>query len=361
MKKTIIFLLALISFQLSGQNTFPVNGNVTIGSNFGASISGTTGGNAVFGSNLALFQGGANHNKMYTPFNHSNNYGFAGLRASWSKLMFYTYKSNTIAGQVVDPLPQMIINEFGNVGIGVSAPESRFHVKNGGQNFKLLTGTNSGGYTMSLGLNDDGVNFTNNSKIRSFNLKNVGQTIRFLTGSNSSPYTMTVGINDDGVNISNSSTIRGYNFGNANGNLVKITSNGRMGIGTTTPDAKLTVKGKIHAEEVKIDLSVPAPDYVFKKEYDLLTIDEVQQYIQEKGHLPNIPSAKVMETEGVDLGTMNMKLLEKIEELTLYTIAQEKEIQTLKAVQKQNTTLEERVENLEKIIANLLNTQTNEK
>ncbi len=134
---------------------------------------------------------------------------------------------------------------------------------------------------------------------------------------------------------------------------VKITSSksyptyfngGNVGIGTTTPDSKLTVKGKIHAEEVKIDLSVPAPDYVFKKDYDLLTIDEVQQHIQEKGHLPNIPSAKVMETEGVDLGTMNMKLLEKIEELTLYTIEQENRIKELESQNSRIKIVEEKLE-----------------
>ena len=105
---------------------------------------------------------------------------------------------------------------------------------------------------------------------------------------------------------------------------------GALGIGTSTPDAELTVKGKIHAEEVKIDLSVPAPDYVFTKDYDLLSIEEVQQHITEKGHLPNIPSAKELEANGVELGIMNMKLLEKIEELTLYTIQQQKEIEELK-------------------------------
>ncbi|WP_282086830.1 tail fiber protein [Aquimarina algiphila] len=107
----------------------------------------------------------------------------------------------------------------------------------------------------------------------------------------------------------------------------KVSFNGKVGIGTTNPDSKLTVKGKIHAEEVKIDLSVPAPDYVFTKDYYLLTIEEVQQHIKENGHLPNVPSATEMETNGVELGLMNMKLLEKIEELTLYTINQEKKLQ----------------------------------
>ncbi|WP_422858984.1 hypothetical protein ACOKFD_16870 [Flagellimonas sp. S174] len=106
----------------------------------------------------------------------------------------------------------------------------------------------------------------------------------------------------------------------------KVIIRGLVGIGTEIPDSKLTVKGKIHAEEVKVDLSVPGPDYVFKEDYDLKPLEEVQNYIKENGHLPNIPSAKEMEENGIQLGDMNMKLLEKIEELTLYTLEQEKKL-----------------------------------
>ncbi|KAB5483649.1 tail fiber protein [Flagellimonas hadalis] len=111
--------------------------------------------------------------------------------------------------------------------------------------------------------------------------------------------------------------------------LYASNNNGDVGIGTTSPDSKLTVKGKIHAEEVKVDLSVPGPDYVFKEGYDLKTLEEVQNYIKQHGHLPNIPSAKEMEVNGILLAEMNMKLLEKIEELTLYTLEQEKKIEAM--------------------------------
>ncbi|MEX0361390.1 MAG: hypothetical protein AB3N10_10460, partial [Allomuricauda sp.] len=100
-------------------------------------------------------------------------------------------------------------------------------------------------------------------------------------------------------------------------------SAGNVGIGTANPDMKLTVKGKIHAEEVKIDLNVPAPDYVFKKEYNLRSLEEVEDYIKENCHLPEIPSAKEFEQNGIMQAEMDMGLLKKIEELTLYTIAQE--------------------------------------
>ncbi len=124
---------------------------------------------------------------------------------------------------------------------------------------------------------------------------------------------------------------------------------GKLGIGTAAPDSKLTVKGKIHAEEVKVDLSVPGPDYVFKEDYDLRTLEETQQYIKEYGHLPNIPSAMEMERDGLKLGLMNMKLLEKIEELMLYTIHQEAKLVQQKKI---NQNLEARLLKLEQLITN---------
>jgi hypothetical protein len=60
---------------------------------------------------------------------------------------------------------------------------------------------------------------------------------------------------------------------------LSIIDNGNIGIGTTIPDAKLTVKGKIHSEEVKVDLSVPGPDYVFEREYKLLSLEELKGYV----------------------------------------------------------------------------------
>ncbi len=129
---------------------------------------------------------------------------------------------------------------------------------------------------------------------------------------------------------------------------------GNLGIGTTTPDAKLTVKGKIHAEEVRIELSVPAPDYVFAADYNLPDLKEIQDYITEHGHLPNIPSAAEMEANGVELGVMNMKLLEKIEELTLYAIAQEKRIEELLRFKQEHNQIKQKLDQLETILRNLL-------
>ncbi|AXT61363.1 hypothetical protein D1816_13740 [Aquimarina sp. AD10] len=384
----------------------------------------------------------------------------------------------------------------GNVGVGTMTPSSTLELKKGGQGIKFLTGTNTSGYSLNIGINDDGINFKNNSTVRGFNFINEqGNLISILpngnfgigtnnpkaklqiSGRSSNWDEITQGLSTGTIHLDPNNTSN--HFGNAitfgasdtsnknaqagiyvrsdgnygtkmyfsttdsyatgsktamsidhKGNIgigtanplakfhtegqarfgtsgvltadwtyqtnwggssnkwagyigfnasrnnedtkdhykgtnkytskgvfegsnygfrwlyrnhnnhdsdeqhqltefMRLANNGNLGIGTTAPDSKLTVKGKIHAEEVKIDLSVPAPDYVFKKEYHLLTIAEVQQHIAIKGHLPNIPSATEMEKNGVELGIMNMKLLEKIEELTLYTIDQEQRIKDL--------------------------------
>ena len=109
------------------------------------------------------------------------------------------------------------------------------------------------------------------------------------------------------------------------GSKMTLLTNGRLGLGTSNPDAKLTVSGDIHAEEVRVDLTVPGPDYVFEEDYDLPTLKSLQNYIHENKHLPEVPSAEEMEANGIDLGEMNMLLLKKVEELTLYVLELKKE------------------------------------
>lgn len=115
---------------------------------------------------------------------------------------------------------------------------------------------------------------------------------------------------------------------------------GKVGLGTANPDERLTVKGKIHAEEIKVDLAVPA-DYVFQKyftgsstlkpDYQMLSLTEIESFVKENHHLPNIPSAQEIKENGLQLGEMNNLLLQKVEELTLYIIEQNKRIEALEA------------------------------
>ncbi len=95
---------------------------------------------------------------------------------------------------------------------------------------------------------------------------------------------------------------------------------GNVGIGTISPKAKLSVNGEIRAKEVKVLAKIDVPDYVFEPDYELRTLKETKEYIEENKHLPEIPSAKEIGANGINVGEMNMRLLKKIEELTLYQI-----------------------------------------
>lgn len=110
--------------------------------------------------------------------------------------------------------------------------------------------------------------------------------------------------------------------------VLSINEDLNVGIGTTNPNQKLTIKGKIYAEEIIVELAVPA-DYVFKPDYKLMPLQEVERYVTEQNHLPEMPSASHIIQNGLNVGEMQNKLLQKIEELTLYVIKQQKEIQTL--------------------------------
>jgi len=108
-----------------------------------------------------------------------------------------------------------------------------------------------------------------------------------------------------------------------------IDKNGKVGIGTIiTGNHKLAVEGSIGAREIKVEINGWS-DFVFDNDYLLPTLTEVETHIKEKGHLKDIPSAKEVEQNGIFLGEMDSKLLQKIEELTLYTINQEKRIENL--------------------------------
>jgi hypothetical protein len=108
-------------------------------------------------------------------------------------------------------------------------------------------------------------------------------------------------------------------------NRFTIMDNGNVGIGITYPKNKLDVSGIIHSQEVKVDMDNWS-DFVFKKEYVLPTLEEVEKHITEKGHLENIPNEEEVLKNGINLGEMNAKLLQKIEEMTLYIIEQNKQI-----------------------------------
>ncbi len=111
----------------------------------------------------------------------------------------------------------------------------------------------------------------------------------------------------------------------------KFVVNGNVGIGTSNPTSALTVNGKILAEEFEIVTDVPASDYVFESNYKLRPLHEVEAFVAKNKHLPEVPSAKEFKENGYKVGQMDDLLLRKVEELTLYTIELNKQVEALKA------------------------------
>ncbi|WP_420385481.1 hypothetical protein [Roseivirga sp.] len=122
---------------------------------------------------------------------------------------------------------------------------------------------------------------------------------------------------------------------------MSILNNGNVGMGTTTPGEKLEVNGTIRSKKVKVEAS-GWPDYVFADNYQLPSLTDIENFIKTNGHLPEVPSAKEVTENGLDLGDMEATLLKKVEEMTLYMIEMKKEVEALK---EENKTLKARIEN----------------
>lgn len=243
----------------------------------------------------------------------------------------------------------------GNVGIGATLPLSKLHVSNGDirvDSGKLFLGyfpsspimisgldayktyTNSGIYMENNDVLSISMRMYNNSIFRSFDIglsncdgcwsnvsKNGDVVLKAFT-------TKSFIITNEGQGDIKFVTKNTNNHWSSLTRML-IDKDGNVGIGTETPDAKLAVNGLIHTKEVKVDLN-GWPDYVFSDDYNLTPLSELEKQINENKHLPNIPSANEVETNGVLLGEMNKKLLEKVEELTLYIIQLNKEVELLK-------------------------------
>jgi len=184
------------------------------------------------------------------------------------------------------------IKDGGNIGIGVQNPDAKLHIS-GGMNEKNILVIRNSDY-VQLG--------TSSSE---YGAPGWGY-LEISSPLNSSE---------------NKIVLQGYNNS-------YINTNGNFGIGTNTPDEKLTVNGKIKAQEVLITLD-EWKDLVFKEDYKLISIEETESYIKENGHLPEIPSEKEMIEKGLETSEMIKLQMQKIEELTLYIIEQNKRIKKL--------------------------------
>ncbi|MBB6128334.1 hypothetical protein [Mucilaginibacter lappiensis] len=228
---------------------------------------------------------------------------------------------NTILGTKTDGTP------LGNVGIGTTNPQTSLHVVSTGatyeaDNSKAISGGglviqgNIGGSRSAatgaqlefvLPANPDGSNFWGQARI-------------ITVPGTSSPGAVGKMILGTRRNINKFGT--GYQ--SYYGDDLVIDGAGNVGIGTLTPKETLSVNGNIRAKQVKVE-SANWPDYVFQKDYQLPSLQEVKAYIDQNQHLPEIPSEQQIAKEGLNLGEMNKLLMKKVEELTLYLIEKDKQ------------------------------------
>ena len=115
--------------------------------------------------------------------------------------------------------------------------------------------------------------------------------------------------------------------------LMSVTRGGSFMFGTQdiANGYMMSVAGKIMCEELRVELEADWPDYVFSDDYNLMSLANLEKFIQTNNHLPNIPSAEEVQDSGIEVGEMQKLMMEKIEELTLYILQQQKEIDALKA------------------------------
>ena len=201
-------------------------------------------------------------------------------------LLFMAFMPSAAWAQYWNPTGAGIYSNVGNVGIGAPNPLRMLHIARSGFTEMLIEDTSLGSATMG----------------RTWGILSSGGTLSFRFGDASYSLAPTVAV---------------------------MTPNGNVGIGTQTPPYRLSVEGAIGARDLIITNST-WPDYVFRPGYRLKPLSEVNAYIQQNHHLPDIPSEAEVKEKGVSVGEMQAKLLAKVEELTLHMIQQESENKELR-------------------------------
>ena len=228
----------------------------------------------------------------------------------------YGYNDADEVGFGIRNYADMLYLKGGKVGIGTTSPVGNLEI------------ANSSGAVLSISTNKRNGNSTNPLK----------PTLDFLGYQNGNKARITA--IEKTYNTHGSQLSFWVNDGVSSTSLVErltILQNGNVGIGTTSPGSfKLAVEGKIGAWEVVVTTEGWA-DFVFEPNYNLMPLKELNTYIKANKHLPEIPTTAEVKENGISVGEMNAKLLQKIEELTLHTIKQQELIETLL----------QRVENLE--------------
>ncbi len=224
-------------------------------------------------------------------------------------------------------------------GLHIAYDENEILARNGSDEANLLIQAGTSGNTY---INQAGGNVAIGSNFAPVRLSidngtdvNVNDGGYLLLGRES---TLSVAIDNNEIMARNNGAGSELHLQRDDGDLLLCAlENGKVGIGVQSPgslpdgDYLLAVDGGIIAEEVRVDLSSDWPDYVFEEDYKLRSIDNLKKDIKNLGHLPGVPSAQEMEEEGISLGAMQIIMMEKIEELSLYVIQLNEDNQKLEA------------------------------
>lgn len=240
--------------------------------------------------------------------------GNFGIKYTGSGLNFYIPNNTNYL---------MYIRNNGYVGIGTSSPTEKLEVSGNAKATNVtatsavqsstLTVTGNVTFNSLAGSSSKILTVGSNGLLSSADMSEVGDGM--------GNHIATTNLNLNGKNIVGATNGTGGIYVAQNGNV-------RIGAGTANPTKTLEVNGAIRSKEVLVEVANWS-DFVFDKDYDLMTLNEVESYIKENGHLPDVPSAKEVKANGVEVGEMNAILLQKIEELTLYIIELEKKIEKL--------------------------------
>jgi len=215
----------------------------------------------------------------------------------------------------------MRLTGSGSLGIGTNSPSAKLHVNSSLTETAIKIGSPnvSGNINVPVGASTGGYNLDFYTW-RDIQVDQIGARIRAERINSYQP---------NNALVQSMDLVFSTSTGGIQTELtekLRINSTGNVSIGTS--DAKgyrLAVNGNILATEIKVQ-AAPWPDYVFSKNYNLPALQSIEKHIKKEGYLPDMPSAKEVESNGINVGEMNAKLLKKIEELTLYIIDQNKEL-----------------------------------
>jgi hypothetical protein len=254
--------------------------------------------------------------------------GVKGASNQCSNATVFAVELKPFIGITGSEEPLFAVNNNGYVGIGTNSPERNLHIKGNtpcvGPNCPVVIPNDPLPATTYLRIEDNITDINGNSvATNKWDLAVSGNQNRFfIQRVNANAEALTI-LNNNNIGVGTTNPVQKFHV---NG---KAVFEDNVGIGTTSPSEKLDVAGKIRACEVIVEQNNWC-DYVFEPNYNLKSLDEVEQFIKQNKHLPNIPPAKEIAQNGIAISDMTQRMMEKIEELTLYVIQQQKEIEQLK-------------------------------